>query len=221
VIQPEIKLATVVSQPFGENTFIASLSGREDCVVVDPGLEPEKIVRHLRKHGLTPAAILNTHGHSDHIGGNKALKELWPHCPVVIGRKDASMLTDPRENMSAVFGMTLVCPAADKTVAEGDSVEAAGFVFQVRDIPGHTAGHVVYLWEGQEPPLVFVGDVIFAGSIGRTDFPGGNHRSLVLGIRSKLFTLPDDTNLMPGHGPATTVGEEKRSNPFAGLGARL
>jgi glyoxylase-like metal-dependent hydrolase (beta-lactamase superfamily II) len=221
VKQPEIKLATIVSQPFGENTYIARLDGRDDCVVVDPGLEPEKIVRYLRKHELTPAALLNTHGHGDHIGGNGALKELWPRCPVVIGRDDASKLTDPIANLSASFGMSLVCPPADITVDEGDTYEAAGIEFQVRAIPGHSVGHVVYLWEGREPPLVFVGDVIFAGSIGRTDFPGGDHRGLVLGIRAKLFTLPDDTMLLPGHGPATTVGEEKRSNPFAGLGARI
>ena len=91
----------------------------------------------------------------------------------------------------------------------------------MRSIPGHTAGHVVYLWEGQEPPVVFVGDVIFAGSIGRTDFPDGDHRQLVFGIRSKLFTLPDATILLPGHGEPTTVGEEKKRNPFAGLGVRV
>ena len=99
--------------------------------------------------------------------------------------------------------------------------EAAGFEWQVRSIPGHTIGHVVYLWEGQEPPVVFVGDVVFAGSIGRTDFPDGDLRKLVFGIRSKLFTLPDETILLCGHGAATTVGEEKRSNPFAGLGVRV
>jgi glyoxylase-like metal-dependent hydrolase (beta-lactamase superfamily II) len=115
----------------------------------------------------------------------------------------------------------LVSPSADATVQDGDIYEAAGFDWQVRTIPGHTLGHVVYLWEGQDPPVVFVGDVIFAGSIGRTDFPDGDHRQLVLGIRSKLFTLPDETILYPGHGPATTVGEEKRNNPFAGLGTRI
>ena len=109
-------------------------------------------------------------------------------------------LGDPWLNLSAGFGTPLVSPPADVTVKDGDAYEAAGFEWQVRSIPGHTAGHVVYLWEGQEPPIVFVGDVIFAGSIGRTDFPDGDHRQLVLGIRSKLFTLPDETILLPGHG---------------------
>lgn len=220
VTQPDLQLTTILSHPFEQNTYIATLKGRDDCVVVDPGLEPDKILRHLDRHGLTPAAILITHGHSDHIAGNVAMKKRWPSCPVVIGTADAPKLTDPWLNLSANFGVPMVCPAADVTVNEGDTYEAAGFEWQVRTIPGHSVGHVVFLWEGQEPAVVFVGDVIFAGSIGRTDFPDGNHRQLLLGIRSKLFTLPDSTILLPGHGEATTVGEEKRSNPFVGLGAK-
>ena len=217
---PNLQLATILSQPFEQNTYVARLKDRNDCLVVDPGLEPDKIIRYLDQQKLLPAAILNTHGHSDHVAGNAAMKKRWPDCPLVIGVDDAAKLTDPWLNLSASFGLPLVSPAADVTVKDDDAYEAAGFQLQVRAMPGHTAGHVVYLWEGAEPPLVFVGDVIFAGSIGRTDFPDGNLRQLVLGIRSKLFTLPDETILLPGHGPATTVGEEKQSNPFVGLSAR-
>jgi hydroxyacylglutathione hydrolase len=218
---PDFQLVTILSQPFEQNTYIAQLRDRTDCVVIDPGLEAEKIVRHLEKAKLTPAAILNTHGHSDHIGGNGAIKKRWPHCTLVIGVDDSPKLGDPWLNLSASFGTPLVSPPADVTVKDGGTYEVAGFEWQVRSIPGHTAGHVVYLWEGQEPPVAFVGDVIFAGSIGRTDFPDSDHRQLVFGIRSKLFTLPDETMLLPGHGGATTVGKEKRSNPFAGLGVKL
>jgi hydroxyacylglutathione hydrolase len=217
---PDFQLATILSQPFEQNTYIARLNDRADCLVVDPGLEPEKIIRYLDQQKLVPAAILNTHGHSDHVGGNAALKKRWPDCPIVIGVDDAPKLTDPWQNLSAAFGVPLVSPAADATVKDDDAYEAAGFKLQVRAIPGHTAGHVVFLWEQAEPPLVFVGDVIFAGSIGRTDFPDGDHRQLLLGIRSKLFTLPDATILLPGHGPATTIGEEKQDNPFVGFSAR-
>jgi glyoxylase-like metal-dependent hydrolase (beta-lactamase superfamily II) len=217
----DLQLTTILCHPFEQNAYVAWLGDRSECVVVDPGLEPEKTIAYLQQQKLTPSAILNTHGHADHVGGNGPLKKRWPNCPLVIGADDAAKLTDPWLNLSAGFGTPLVSPSADVLVNDGDTFEAAGFEWQVRTIPGHTTGHVVYLWEGQEPPLVFVGDVIFAGSIGRTDFPDGDHRQLILGIRAKLFTLPDNTILLPGHGPATTVGEEKRSNPFAGLGARI
>ncbi len=219
--QPDLLLTTIVSHLFEQNTYVAQLRDRTDCVIIDPGLEPDKIIHHLEKHKLTPAAILITHGHSDHIGGNAALKKHWPNCPLVISVDDAPKLTDPWLNLSASFGTPLVSPAADLTVKDGDTYEAAGFEFQVRTIPGHSVGHVVYLWEGEEPAVVFVGDVIFAGSIGRTDFPDGDNRKLVFGIRSKLFTLPDETILLPGHGEPTTVGQEKHHNPFAGIGIKV
>ena len=185
--------------------------------MIDPGLEPEKILGHLDDHGLVPAAILNTHGHSDHIGGNEALKDRWPVCPLVIGSGDAAKLTDPQLNLSAVFGAELRSVPADVTVEDGDVFSAAGIDLTVRAIPGHSTGHVVYLCEDHDPPIVFVGDVIFAGSVGRTDFPDGDFEQLADGIHKVLFTLPDATRLMPGHGPSTTVGREKRTNPFVRL----
>lgn len=213
----QMHLATVVSVPFQENAYIARREGRDDCLVIDPGLEPEKILAHLDEHRLVPAAILNTHGHSDHIAGNAALKQRWPDCPLVIGSGDAAKLTDPSLNLSAVFGVGLISPPADVTVEEGDTYSAAGFELQVHHVPGHSTGHVVFIWTGHNPYMAFVGDVIFAGSIGRTDFPDGDLRQLLSGIREKLFTLPDQTVLLSGHGPPTTVGEEKRTNPYATL----
>ncbi len=214
---PQLRLTTILSIPFEENAYVAQLEGRNDCLVVDPGMEPEKIVEYLQSQQVVPAAILNTHGHGDHIGGNATLKRRWPDCPLVIGSADAPKLTDPMLNLSATFGGHLTSPPADVTVDDGETYSAAGFELKVLAIPGHSAGHVVYLWEDHDPPLAFVGDVIFAGSIGRTDFPDGDFSQLQTGIHTKLFTLPDETQLFPGHGEPTTVGQEKRHNPFVGL----
>jgi glyoxylase-like metal-dependent hydrolase (beta-lactamase superfamily II) len=208
-----LQLQTIVSQPFEENTYVVWLPGRRDAVVFDPGLQSDLVLDVLREQGLEVAAIVNTHGHADHIGGNAALKEAFPAAPIIIGVNDAVMLTDAEENLSAPFGFAVTSPPADRTVAEGDVVEAAGLALEVRDVPGHSPGHVVYVYRS-DPVLVFGGDVLFRSSIGRTDFPGGSHALLLRGIREKLFTLPDDTVVYPGHGAVTKVGYEKRTNPF-------
>ena len=215
---PETQIATILSIPFEENAYVARLEGRRDCLIFDPGLEPEKIIQYLESEELEPAAILNTHGHADHIGGNATLKQRWPDCPLVIGSAEADKLTDARLNLSATFGAAVTSPPAEVTVEDGETYSAAGLALAVRLTPGHSRGHVVYLWEDAREPVVFVGDVIFAGSIGRTDFPDGDFQQLQTAIQTKLFTLPDETILLPGHGPPTTVGQEKRTNPFVGLG---
>ena len=212
-MQQGIHVRRIVSAPFAENSFVARIAGRSDCLVVDPGLEPEQIVAYLAREQLTPSILLNTHGHADHIAGNAELKRRWPDCPLVIGRGDAPKLTDPVLNLSQAFGLPVTSPPADRLLDEGDLVEAAGFTLRVAEIPGHSIGHVVFVTEGQRPTLVFGGDVLMAGSTGRWDFPDGDGEQLLSGIRGKLFTLPDDTIVYPGHGQRTTIGEEKRSNP--------
>lgn len=215
------QIAVIVSMPFGENTYVVNLPGRADCVVFDPGLEPDKIFEYLDKQQLTPAAILNTHGHGDHIGGNEALKSRFPDAPLVIGSQEAVKLTDPMENLSGLVGagMGIVSPAADALVDEGDVYEAAGFRFHVYHTPGHSSGHVVFLDKEREPWILYGGDVLFQGSIGRTDFPGCSFEELARSIHEKLFTLPDDTVVLSGHGDPTTIGHEKQSNPFVGAPA--
>ncbi len=215
--QPTLSLATIISSEFQENSYLAHLEGRNDCLVIDPGLEPERILAHLDEARLTPVAILNTHGHMDHIAGNAALKARYPDCPLLIGVDEAYKLTDTNHNLSELFGYPMVSPPADRLVTDGDVLDLAGFTLRVLSVPGHSFGHVTYLWEQHEPPIAFVGDVIFAGAVGRHDFPTSDLRQLVASIRDKLFTLPDDTILYSGHGPATTVGREKRSNPFVGF----
>ncbi len=211
-------LRTVTSALFDENSYLISLPGRNDCVVVDPGLEPDRILEELDGLGVKPAAILNTHGHADHIAGNAALKDRWPACPLIIGAGDADKLIDPRGNLSADYGLPMVSPPADRTVSEGDVLNLAGVRWTVRETPGHSRGHIVFVALELSPVLVLGGDVLFAGSVGRTDFPDGNAAALAASIRDKLFTLPDDAVVLPGHGPPTTTGHEKRTNPYVGRG---
>ena len=137
----------------------------------------------------------------------------------MIGEHETGKLSDPRLNLSADHGTPVTSPPADATVRDGEVYQAAGFDLLVREVPGHSSGHVVFIWQAGEPQIVFGGDVLFAGSIGRTDEKvGGSFDLLARGIHEKLFNLPDDTIVLPGHGPPTTIGEEKRSNPFVGEG---
>jgi glyoxylase-like metal-dependent hydrolase (beta-lactamase superfamily II) len=209
-----VQIQTIVSMPFAENSYVAWQDGQTECVVIDPATEPEAVVEFLRAQGLTPAAVLNTHGHVDHIAGNAGLKTAYPDAPLVIGAGDAPMLTDPGQNLSRSFGFDVVSPPADRLVREGDMLVFAGLTLDIHEIPGHSPGHIVYVV--RDAGIVFGGDVLFRGSIGRTDFPGGSFETLAAGIRAKLYPMPDDTVVYPGHGPVTKIGHEKRTNPFVG-----
>jgi glyoxylase-like metal-dependent hydrolase (beta-lactamase superfamily II) len=141
------------------------------------------------------------------------MKARYPQAPLVIGVHETALLSDPNLNMSAPFGFSIVSPPADQTVNEGDTIEFAGIKLEVLEIPGHSPGHVVFVVR-ETPIIVLSGDVLFRGSVGRCDFPGGDFELLASGIRTKLYTLPDDAVVYPGHGPVTKVGHEKRTNPF-------
>jgi hydroxyacylglutathione hydrolase len=212
-----LQIDVVVSPPFQENTWIVRAADAGECVVIDPGFTPREVIRHIDQAGLTPHAILLTHGHVDHIAGNADLRVRWPELPILIGEKDAVMLIDPVANLSQKSGMAIVSPPADQLLHEGDCLQIAGLTFQVLDIPGHSPGHVAFVWSHGSETHVFGGDVLFQGSIGRCDLPGGNMRQLIDGIRKKLFCLPDETVVYPGHGDPTTVGEERQTNPYCAL----
>lgn len=211
----QLQVHTIVSMPFAENTYVAWKEGESQVLVIDPGLEPELILSFLQEMKKKPAAILNTHGHADHIAGNGAMKEAFPQAPLIIGANDEAMLSDANANLSGPFGLPFTSPRADRLVREGDVLDLAGIQLEVLDVPGHSPGHIVFVHRG-EPCQVFGGDVLFEGSVGRADFPGSDGRLLLQGIREKLFTLPGDTIIYPGHGPTTTIEKEKKTNPFVG-----
>ena len=186
-------------------------------VMLDCGFGPREALLRLERLGLVAAdiaAIVVTHEHSDHIAGNEVLRDQWPRLPILIGRGDAGKLTDPAGNLSGAFGIALRSPPADTLLADEERIEVAGFAISVCEIPGHSSGHVVFRVEGCSPGVVFGGDVLFRESIGRTDFPDGDFAALAAGIRQHLYSLPDETIVFPGHGTETTVGHEKRHNPF-------
>ena len=207
-----VDIRTIESMPFAENSYVLHVPGRADCIVVDPGFEPDLIIDYLTDEGLKPAAILNTHGHVDHIAGNQAIKESYPDAPLIIGEGEAEFLTDADLNLSGPYGIPITSPPADKLVKHGESIEYAGMTFEVRLAPGHSPGHVIFVV--RDAKMVIGGDVLFRNSIGRHDFPGGSLELLADSIRTQLYTLSDDTVVYPGHGPTTKIGYEKGNNPF-------
>ena len=215
---PSYLIEPFLSHPFEQWAYVLRRPEGSEAIVVDPGFQTRPLLAFLRDEGLRPAAILNTHGHSDHIAGNAALKSAFPDAPILIGRRDAHLLLDPEANLSAPFGKPFTSPPADRLLDDGDRLELAGFCFDILEIPGHSPGSIALSSIDETPPFVLAGDILFAGSVGRCDFPGGDMAQLVLGIRSKLLPLPDATLVYPGHGPPTTIGDERVRNPYVGEG---
>ena len=210
----DLNIKIIESSSFGQNAYIVYFSESKECFIVDAGFDIDQVIKYIKSKELKPVGILVTHGHLDHIAGNEDVKKEWPECNIYVGKEDESKLTDPQGNLSAPFGVPFVTPAADVTLDDGDEIVVAGIPVSVDHTPGHSQGHVVYRIQGDDGIIIFVGDVIFAGSIGRHDFPDGNYSKLIESIRNKILTQPIETVLFPGHGPKTTVGNELRHNPF-------
>ena len=185
---------------------------RRDCLIIDTGLEAGELVDFLQRHKLNPVAVVLTHGHADHTTGVAVLRENHPDIKVYIHKLDAEMLTERGSNMLAFAKLPFSTEPADFSLEEGDVIEQAGIKLKVLHSPGHTPGGISLY--SKDEGIVFVGDTLFAESVGRTDMPGGSAAQLLKSIKEKLCTLPDETIVYPGHGPTTTIAQEKANNPF-------
>ena len=205
-----LEIHTLALGDFQTNAYVLIDGG--ECWVVDPGFDPEELVDFLRGRRLTPTRVLLTHGHADHIAGVDDLLAAWPGVPVCCPAADAEMLTDARGNLSAVLGLSITCHPADELLSPGAVLKMNDLSWQVLDTSGHTVGGVSFYCP--QAGAAITGDALFAGGIGRTDFPGGDFDRLADNIRNNLYSLPPETRIYPGHGPAGTIGAEKLNNPF-------
>ena len=208
-----MKIDRLVLGDFETNCYILRVADEsKECLIIDTGLEAGSLVKFLEAEELLPVAVVFTHGHADHISGVKALREKWPDIKTVIHKNDAKMLTSCVKNISMLTNEPFTTDPADILIEDEGRIELAGLGFQIFHTPGHTQGGMC-LYDSDEN-AVFVGDTMFAGSIGRTDLPGGNFDQLINSIKTKLLTLKDDTKVYTGHGPVTTIGVERQSNPY-------
>lgn len=208
-----MKVDQLILGAYQTNSYVVRAEAAStDCLVIDTGLDSGALVDFLAAEQLQPTALVLTHGHVDHIAGIGELREHFAHVEVYIHELDAEMLTDPATNLSALSGGMFEAGPADELVKGGDVIKAAGLVFTVLHTPGHTPGGISLY--SAENAAVFVGDALFADSVGRTDFPGGSMAQLVTSIKTKLLSLPDETVVYPGHGPSTTIGRERSHNQY-------
>lgn len=204
-----MRIETLTVGPFEENTYLVRADGGNEGYVIDPGDEARRIIAAIRASGMKPVAIVNTHGHLDHVGAVASLQEELG-LPFWIHRADEFMLHD-LTTQARMFGLPpLRDPRVDRWIEEGEEIPLGKESLRVIHLPGHTPGGVGFLAGSK----LIVGDTLFAGSVGRTDLPGGDWATLLRSIREQLLVLPDDTRLYPGHGPETTIGIERRTNPF-------
>ena len=200
---------TIVVGPLAVNCFIIGCEKTRKAAVIDPGAEMDKIINTLSRKNLTLTYILLTHGHVDHVAILNKLQQATS--AEVLMHADDQFLFGTISTQAMMFGLPDPGnPKPDRFVTDGETLKFGEIVMKVIHTPGHSPGSVTYQIEDN----LIVGDLIFAGSIGRTDLPGGNYETLIDSVKSKIFTFPDETKIFPGHGPATTVGNEKRFNPF-------
>ncbi|MBN2064801.1 MAG: MBL fold metallo-hydrolase [Sedimentisphaerales bacterium] len=192
--------------------ILTSPTNSDECILVDPGFGVDSLMSFLIEQHWNPVRIILTHGHCDHIAGISTLKKRFPDVPVAIGAGDADMLIDPMLNLSAMMRLNVRPGQADEILKEGDVITFHDVNLEVIETPGHTPGGLCFL--NRKDRILISGDTLFAGSIGRTDFPGGSQSQLLRSIKEKLMVLPPDTSVHPGHGMASTIAQEAIGNQF-------
>lgn len=204
-------IKTIVVGPLQVNCYLVGCPETKKALVVDPGDDPHKILSAVKAAGLEVALVVNTHGHFDHIGANSALIE-QTGAELLIHSSDVPLMMRASEH-AAIYGLKADPSPPPSRLLNDEEILAFGTLqIKVIHIPGHSPGGVCLLADGH----LFSGDALFAGSVGRTDLPGGDHNQLIRGIKKRLLTLPEQTIVHPGHGPDTTIGWEKKNNPFCG-----
>lgn len=202
-------LETLCLGPLETNCYILAKDINSGAIIIDPGGQARKIKAVLEQHHLKPVAVINTHGHYDHIGCDDKFG-----VPVYVHIDDLALLIDPSKNLSSVFSLGYAVKSEIKTVEEGDVIKEAGFALKVIHLPGHTPGGMGLLLEGSAEKVLFTGDALFCGGVGRSDLAGGDGELLIRSIKEKLLVLDADTVIYPGHGPSSTIGREKEHNEF-------
>ncbi len=208
----------LVVGPLETNAYLVGCPRTHEGAVIDPGGDADRIVARSRELSLCIAWILDTHGHGDHMAANAQVKQAFPEARIAIHEADAEYLERPDLNLTAAFGCPLTSPPPDVLLHDSDEVKVGAIRFNVICVPGHTPGGIaLYAQESdgeEDPPVLFCGDTLFAGGMGRADFPGGSHSMLVKSVKERLLTLPSETIVYPGHGELTTIGQEAKFNPF-------
>ena len=195
--------------PMQVNCYVLACAEGGQAIIIDPGDQVFKIKAVLDKYRLKPAMVINTHGHYDHIGSDDEFGVL-----VYVHKKDLPMLIDARKNLSASFSLAYQVNSEIKTLEDKEIIKLDCLELEVIHLPGHTPGGIGLLMKKPQMDIIFTGDTLFYQGVGRWDLPGGSQQQLEQGIRERLFILPADTKVYPGHGAATTIGREKSSNLF-------
>jgi len=209
-LSTDLSVRTFTLGQWQTNCYVVSVGSA--CWIVDAGFDPEPMLDAIEQEGLTPTQVVLTHGHLDHIAGLEKVRQRYPEIPILIHEAEKDFLTDTLLNLSAAVLLPVIAPEATRLLSGGETLTLGAAEFEVRHTPGHSPGGITLVQP--DAGLALVGDTLFAGSVGRYDFPTSDGPTLFRSIKERLMDLSDDVRVLPGHGPETTIGQERRTNPY-------